>query len=80
MGWHDAGLVVDAEEGAEEGVEEDPACYPGFGEAGWDFDGGEEEGDCGEEEAGFLVLEAGEGGDAGYGGPEEGVLSAGEEE
>lgn len=57
-----AALVVYAENHARENVEKDPCAGPEASEASGDAKGGEKEGHGGEEEAGFLVGEDGEGG------------------
>ena len=80
LGGYDAALVIDAEDYAESGVEDGPACEPDSLEADGYLDGGEEEWDGWEEKSSFLVLEAGERSYACDCGPEEGVLSAAEEQ
>lgn len=58
--------MVDAEDSAQEEVKCHPCCdeNAGFGARGGETHGGEEEGDGGEEEAGFLVGDEGEEKDA----------------
>lgn len=57
-----AALVEDAEDGAEDEVENHPRADEdaGFRSCGGEAHGGEEEGDCWEEEARFLVGDEGE--------------------
>ena len=73
--------MVDAHQQAEQDVEDDPCADPGalLDGAAWEADGGEEEGDCWEEEPGFLVGEDGQHGDAAEGGVE-GYCPAGAED
>jgi len=74
--------VVDAHQHAEEGVEDDPRTEPPAHEVSrrGEADRGEDEGDSGDEEAGFLVLEDGEEDDAGEGGYEVEGWEGGREE